>query len=137
MSERIFPLEVVTPTHQIYEGGVRSLQAPGVDGDFEILIGHIPMITALKTGIMTIRDGSGRNMYAVSGGFVEVLRHQATVLAETIERVEDIDVDRARQAETRARERLGSGKTDVDINRAQSALNRALNRIKAVEVGAR
>jgi F-type H+-transporting ATPase subunit epsilon len=137
MSERIFPLEVVTPTQQVYEGGVRSLQAPGVDGDFEVLIGHIPMITALKTGVITIRDASGRNIYAVSGGFVEVLRHQATVLAEAVERVEDIDIDRARQAEIRARERLDSGKSDVDIIRAQSALGRALNRIKASGIAAR
>ena len=136
MAERVFPLMVVTPSRVVYEGNVRSLQSPGVEGDFEILIGHIPMLTALRTGIMTIRDASGQSRYAVSGGFVEVLRHQATVLAETIERVEDIDFNRAREAEARARQRLES-EENIDIARAQASLARALNRIRAVELTTR
>ena len=136
MAERVFPLMVVTPSRVVYEGDVRSLQSPGVEGDFEILIGHIPMLTALRTGIMIIRDASGQNMYAVSGGFVEVLRHQATVLAETIERAEDIDFNRAREAEARARQRLES-EEKIDIARAQASLARALNRIRAIELTTR
>ena len=133
MADRVFPLMVVTPSRVVYEGDVQSLQAPGVVGAFEILIGHIPMLTALRTGIMTIRDESGQNMYAVSGGFVEVLRHQVTVLAETVERAEDIDFNRAREAEARARQRLES-KENIDIVRAQASLARALNRIRAAEL---
>ena len=133
MGERVFSLVVVTPARQVFEGDVRSLRAPGTDGDFEVLIGHVPMLTSLRPGIITIRDGGGRSMYAVSGGFVEVMRHQATVLAESIERAEDIDLDRARQAEVRARERLESAGSSVDMVRAQSALARAQNRIRAAE----
>ena len=69
----------------------------------------------------------------MSGGFVEVLRAQVTVLAETIEEVAAIDVDRAKQAEERARQRLGSGEEDVDVDRARASLDRALNRIKATQ----
>ncbi len=126
-----FPLVIVTPSSMTFEGEVRSVLAPGSDGYFEVLIGHVPMLTSLRPGVLTIRNDDGRSEYTVSGGFVEVLRSQVTVLAETIEEVRAIDVDRARQAEERARQRLGSGEEGVDIERAKTSLNRALNRIKA------
>ena len=126
-----FPLVIVTPSSMTFEGEVRSVLAPGSDGNFEVLIGHVPMLTSLRPGVLTIRNDDGRTEYTVSGGFVEVLRSQVTVLAETIEEVSAIDVDRARQAEERARQRLGSGEEGVDIERAKTSLNRALNRIKA------
>jgi F-type H+-transporting ATPase subunit epsilon len=113
-----------------YEGAVRSFQAPGTDGEFEVLTGHVPMLTSLRPGILTIRDTESRHIYAVSGGFVEVLRHQATVLAEAVERADEIDLDRAQQAEARARQRLESGGQKLDIDRAKASLDRALNRIK-------
>ena len=126
-----FPLVIVTPSSMAFEGEVRSVLAPGSDGYFEVLIGHVPMLTSLRTGILTIRNDDGRKRYTVSGGFVEVLRTQVTVLAETIEEVSAIDVDRARQAEERARQRLESSEDSVDLERAKTSLNRALNRIKA------
>ncbi len=126
-----FSLVIVTPSSMAFEGEVRSVLAPGSDGYFEVLIGHVPMLTSLRPGILTIRNDDGRKRYTVSGGFVEVLRTQMTVLAETIEEVSAIDVDRARQAEERARQRLESSDDSVDIERAKTSLNRALNRIKA------
>ncbi len=126
-----FSLVIVTPSSMAYEGEVRSVLAPGADGYFEVLIGHVPMLTSLRPGLLTIRDDDGRTRYAVSGGFVEVLRSQVTVLAETIEEVSAIDVDRAQQAEARARGRLDSDEEGVDVERARASLDRALNRIKA------
>ncbi len=126
-----FPLVIVTPSSMAFEGEVRSVLAPGSDGYFEVLIGHVPVLTSLRPGILTIRNDDGRKRYTVSGGFVEVLRTQVTVLAETIEEVSAIDVDRARQAEERARQRLESSEDSVDLERAKTSLNRALNRIKA------
>jgi len=95
------------------------------------LIGHAPMLTSLRPGILTIRDIKGRHIYSISGGFVEVLRHQATILAESVERADEIDLDRAQQAETRARQRLESVDQALDIERAEASLERARNRIKA------
>ena len=126
-----FSLVIVTPSSMAYEGEVRSVLAPGTDGYFEVQIGHVPMLTSLRPGLLTIRDDDGRTRYAVSGGFVEVLRSQVTVLAETIEEVSAIDVDRAQQAEARARGRLDSDEEGVDVERARASLDRALNRIKA------
>ncbi len=126
-----FPLVIVTPSSKAFEGDVRSVLAPGSDGYFEVLIGHVPMLTSLQPGILTIRNEDGRTRYAVSDGFVEVLRSQVTVLAETIENVSIIDVDRAQQAEERARQRLESGEDGVNVERAKASLDRALNRLKA------
>ena len=126
-----YSLVIVTPSSMTFEGEARSVLAPGTDGYFEVLIGHVPMLTSLRPGILTIRNGDGRTQYTVSGGFVEVLRSQVTVLAETIEEVGAIDLDRARQAEERARGRLESAEEGVDVERAKASLDRALNRIKA------
>ena len=126
-----FPLVIVTPSSMAYEGDVRNVLAPGTDGYFEVLIGHVPMLTSLRPGILSIRNEDGRTRYAVSGGFVEVLRSQVTILAETIEAEGDIDVARAQRAEKRARQRLDSDDEGVDVERAKSSLDRALNRIKA------
>ena len=135
MEDRVFSLVVVTPVPQVFEGQVRSLQAPGTDGDFEVLVGHIPMLTSLRPGVVTLRNTDGRSIYAISGGFVEVMRHEATVLAETIERVDSIDVERARDAEKRAQDRIESAaSTSVDMSRAQSALARAQNRLRASQL---
>ena len=126
-----FPLVIVTPSSMAYEGDARSVLAPGADGYFEVLIGHVPMLTSLQPGILTIRNAGGRTRYTVSGGFVEVLRSNVTILAETIEEVGDIDVARAQQAEERARRRLDSDEEGVDAERAKASLDRALNRIRA------
>ena len=126
-----FPLVIVTPSNMAFEGEVRSVLAPGSDGYFEVLIGHAPMLTSLQPGLLTIGNADGRTRYTVSGGFVEVLRSQVTVLAEAIEEVSAIDVERARQAEERARQRLDTDEEGVDAERAKASLNRALNRIQA------
>ncbi len=127
-----FPLVVVTPSSMAFEGGVRSVVAPGTDGYFEVLIGHVPLLTSLRPGVLTVRNDEGRTQqYTVSGGFVEVLRSQTTVLAETVEEIGAIDVERARRAEERARERLDSAEEGIDVERAKASLDRALNRIEA------
>lgn len=130
MADR-FSLVIVTPSSMVFEGEVRSVLAPGTDGYFEVLIGHVPMLSSLQPGILTIRNDEGRKQFTVSGGFVEVLRTRVTVLAETIEEVGAIDVGRAQQAEERARRRLESAEEGVDVDRAKASLDRALNRIRA------
>ena len=105
-----FALEVVTPERVAYSGQVTSLQAPGSEGSFGVLAGHIPLLTGLQTGRLRFveEDGSEVQM-AISGGFVEVGREQVAVLAETAERIEEIDVERAESSRQRAEERLTQG----------------------------
>ncbi|MCY3790010.1 MAG: F0F1 ATP synthase subunit epsilon [Gemmatimonadetes bacterium] len=127
-----FALEVVTPERVAYSGQVASLQAPGSEGSFGVLAGHIPLLTSLQIGRLRFVEEDGNEVQmAISGGFVEVGREQVAVLAETAERVEEIDVARAEAARQRAEERLARAREErVDVARAEAALARAINRIR-------
>ena len=127
-----FALEVVTPERVAYSGQVASLQAPGSEGSFGVLAGHVPLLTSLQIGGLRFVEEDGNEVQmAISGGFVEVGREQVAVLAETAERVEEIDVARAEAARQRAEERLARVQEErVDVARAQAALARAINRIR-------
>jgi len=105
---------------------------PGAAGCLGILPGHAPLITELGIGELQYRIDSASPVVAVAvmQGFAEVLGHRVTVLAETAERAEEIDLSRAEAARKRAEERLVSGRSDVDWDRAVVALQRALVRIQ-------
>jgi F-type H+-transporting ATPase subunit epsilon len=125
-------LIIVTPQRQLLREKVASVQLPGASGELGILPGHAPLITELGNGELSYRASSGSEpvVLAVLSGFAEVLPNRVTVLAETAERPEEIDVERAKQALERAEKRLKSTDTDVDWDRATVALQRALVRIQ-------
>jgi F-type H+-transporting ATPase subunit epsilon len=125
-------LTIVTPQRQLLREKVASVQLPGASGELGILPGHAPLITELGNGELSYRSASGTEpvVLAVLSGFAEVLPDRVTVLAETAERPEEIDVERAKQALERAEKRLKSTDTDVDWDRATVALQRALVRIQ-------
>ena len=125
-------LVIVTPQRQLLREKVASVQLPGASGELGILPGHAPLITELGNGELSYRSASGAEpvVLAVLSGFAEVLPDRVTVLAETAERPEEIDVERAKQALERAEKRLKSTDTDVDWDRATVALQRALVRIQ-------
>jgi len=82
---------------------------------------------------MRVQQGGKFFKVAVSGGFMEVKNSRVVVLADTAERADQIDVERAKAAKQRAEQRLASRGSEVDIARAEIALQKALNRIKAAE----
>ena len=127
-----FVLEIVTPERVVYSGQVTSLQAPGTEGSFGVMTGHMPLLASLDIGVLRFADEGGEGVQmAVSGGFAEVGRERVTVLAETAESAEEIDVPRAESSRQRAEERLANRDDgEVDAARARSALMRALNRLK-------
>ncbi len=126
-----FQLDIVTPEKTVYSGQVRHVQAPGSEGSFGVLSGHVPFLTSLQIGILNIdEDGGGELKMAISGGFAQVAPQGVTVLAETAEKADQINVDRARSARERAEGRLAQSAEAVDSARAQAALARALNRLK-------
>lgn len=131
MQSRSFHLEIRTPEKLIYEGDVVSVNAPGVEGNFQILAGHIPFLTALAVGEIRVNETSDtpRSM-ATSGGVFEVLRTGVTALVETAEWASDIDVERAENALERAKEQLTDDSSDLNRPRAEASLARAQNRIK-------
>ena len=130
----MFKLSVVTPEKVVFEQEVRSIIAPGSEGYLGVLTDHAPLLTALQAGKLEVVDSDHRRSeYCLSGGFLEVSGNVATVLADAIETIEGIDVQRAKEAAKRARERLSRrSDRDIDAARAEAALARALNRIKMI-----
>jgi F-type H+-transporting ATPase subunit epsilon len=89
----------------------------------------MPIVAMLNISTMTTEESDGRHSYAISGGTVYFQNNNATVLANTIERSDEIDLERAEQAKFRAEELL-SASSGTDTKRAEVALKRAINRIK-------
>jgi len=77
-------LEIITPDKTIYEGEAELVQLPGIDGSFEILNNHAPLISALKKGKVKVRKSKGDKdeFYEINGGVIEVLNNKVLVLAE-------------------------------------------------------
>ena len=130
MLNRSFHLEIRTPEKLIYEGDVTSVRAPGVEGNFEILAGHIPFLTALEIGELRVRESDTPQLLATSGGVFEVLRTGVTVLVEAAEWASEIDVERAEMARQRAQDVLTANLPDLNRPRAEAALARAQNRLR-------
>ena len=131
MSDKLFRLEIVTPQRNVFSGPVESFWAPGTEGGFQILHNHAPFLTTITVGEVKLREESGKEIqYSTSGGFVEVSNNNVTVLADTAERKEEIDVERAKSARERAEERLRKKEPGTDIDRGRAALARAFNRLK-------
>jgi len=130
MSEPVIHLTIVTPERSLVDEHVEEIQLPGAEGYLGILPGHAPLFTDLKVGELGFRKGSSWIWLSVAWGFAEVLPDQVRVLAETAERANEIDVERATRARERAEKRLAQGGQDVDYNRALVALERAVIRIQ-------
>ncbi len=130
MLNRSFHVEIRTPEQLIYEGDVASIRAPGVEGNFEILAGHLPFLTALDIGEIRIRESETPQLMAISGGVFEVLRTGVTALVETAEWASEIDVERAENARDSAQAELTADAPDLNRPQAEAALARAKNRIK-------
>jgi F-type H+-transporting ATPase subunit epsilon len=133
-------LYIVTPDRQVLSESVDELQIPGRGGYLGILPGHAPLISELTVGEISYRQGIHTSYLAVSWGYAEVLPDQVTLLAETAEKAEEIDVERALDSKSRAEKRLARiTDQDIDFKRAQLSLQRAVIRIqvaKHIGVGA-
>ena len=127
-------LEIITPEKPIFRDQIDAVTIPGTQGSFQILKNHAPIISSFEIGIIKVRKSDLETYYATSGGTVEVNKNNVLVLADSIEKVSDIDQDRAEQAKQRAEERLRKKhEENIDEVRAKAALNRALNRLSAVK----
>src|SRR5438128_12255102 len=125
-----FQLEIVTPEKMVVKDAAEEMQIPGKKGYLGILPGHAPLITELAVGEISYRNNGYTHHLAVAWGFAEVLPDKVTILAETAERPEEIDVKRTQEAKQRAEERLKSGSTETDFTRAEDALQRAETRLQ-------
>ena len=122
-------LEIVTPDKLLVRERVEQVQIPGKTGELGILPGHAPLITTLTIGEISYRQGPNTHYLAVAWGFAEVLPDKVTILADTAERAEEIDVKRAQEARARAEEALKRAAADLDYDTTLHALHRAEVRI--------
>jgi F-type H+-transporting ATPase subunit epsilon len=133
MAEALY-IEIITPAKITYKGNIESVTVPGVKGSFQVLKNHAPLISVLDIGLVKIKENENSTKYfATSGGTVEVLNNNILVLADSLEALDEIDIERAQRAKERAMERLTHKTEDTDIERARTALERAVNRLNLVE----
>ena len=123
-------LEFVTPERAIVHEDVDEVELPGEEGDFGVLPGHAPLLSALRPGVLWYRKGAEKKYAFLAGGFVEVLADRVAVLAPVAERAEDIDVQRAEAAKRRAEDRLAKPAADMDFERARIAMLKAIARLQ-------
>ena len=130
--ENKLKLEIVTPYGLILGDEVDEVTAAGSEGEFGVLPGHVHFITTLKIGMLNYKKGNEVRYVFVNSGYAEVGPDKVTVLADSAEKSEDIDVERAKAAMKRAEERLKKME-EIDFARAESALERAAIRTQLAE----
>jgi F-type H+-transporting ATPase subunit epsilon len=123
-------LEVVTAERSVFSDDVDSVVAPGALGELGVLPRHAALMTTLQPGALRITIGTDELDLAIGGGFLEVRDNRVLVLADSAERAEEIDVERARAAQERARQLLAQGQRTGDIFQAEAALRRSQVRLK-------
>jgi F-type H+-transporting ATPase subunit epsilon len=128
---KAYPLEIVTLKRTVFSDDVECVTVPGGLGYLGILAGHAPLLTNVEIGGVSIKlEGGSQVEMAVGEGFLVVTPKSTTLLVDTAETKEEIDVERARKAMERARKRLSVAETEVDSTRAEASLKRAMARLK-------
>ena len=133
MAEGKLLLEIVTPYGLIFSEEVDEVTGTGSEGEFGILPGHVPFVTTLKVGMLIAKTGKESKYFFVNWGYAEIGADKVMVLADSAERSEEIDVDRAKEAMKRAEERLKKCE-DCDFHRAEASLERAATRIQVAQI---
>lgn len=134
MSEHTLHVKVVTPDGVVFGHETASLVVlDTINGEEGIMANHAPIITSLHIGEVKVinEEENFQENITISGGFAEFSENQLSIVSDSAERTQDIDVKRAEQAKERAEKHIAAGDTD-DVERAQAALMRAVNRIHAV-----
>lgn len=132
LMENKLTLEIVTPHGHVLSEDVDEITATGSEGEFGVLPGHVPFITTLKIGMVVYKKGSETGYVFINSGYAEVSPDKVIVLADSAEKSEEIDVERAKAAMKRAEERLKKAE-EIDFMRATTALERATIRIQIAE----
>ena len=129
-------LDIVTPERLVYSAEVEMVIARAAEGEIGILPQHAPLVTPLTISALQVKTADKEQWVAIGGGFLDVRPDQITVLAESAEFADEIDVERAEAAKQRAEKRLANkDKEEDDLLRAEVALKRAINRLRVANIG--
>ena len=136
MAEQL-TLRIITPERTVVDTPASSVRVPATDGSMGIFPRHAAMVAALDAGELIFKQDGEETRLFVAGGFADVRDNTLRILTPAGEKPEEIDVERAQEAERRARERLKPLRTDltaesaeIDVMRATAALRRAIMRLK-------
>ena len=140
--EKLFMVNVVTPDGVVFSHHCSIVEMRAIDGQRSIMYNHLPILTPLSIGEIRVKRSREMNEVvnhiAVSGGYFEFSDNVATIIADSAERSNKIDVSRAEAARKRAQDALKEAKATHDqrsLERAQVALKRAVNRISVYNSG--
>lgn len=135
MSQKIIKFEIVTPERVVLKEDVLQISVPTTTGEITVLPDHIPLVSILQSGVIEIkRTDDSKEIMAVSGGFIEVMKDKVVVLADTAERADELDENRIQDAQQRAEE---SKKNSKNLDETQFAditakIEKELARLRAV-----
>ena len=127
-------LDIVSAEQEIFSGVVEMVVATGELGEIGIIPGHAPLLTVLRPGeIRVTLQGGKQDVYYVSGGMLEIQPYYVTVLADAVQRAEDLDESAALAAKARAEEAMAIKGADLDYSVAAAELARAAAQIRAIK----
>ena len=126
-------LDIVTAEKLVLSDEADFVVAPGSMGELGILPNHAPLLATLEVGEVRVTKGEEEYSFFISGGFIEILPEQITILANTAERAENIDESRANEARDRAEIVMAQKGEDIDVAEAEASLKRAAVRLKVMQ----
>ncbi len=133
---RKFKVSVLAPDRVFFDGETELMILTGTEGMFGVMYDRQPSVVPLAIGSIKLKNDDGTYSVAASGSGLFTMRDsEATVLIDSAEWIDEIDLDRAAEAKKRAEERLSKSNEGIDFIRAEAALRRAINRIKLGERG--
>ena len=132
LSDKKLHLKITTHERVVFDSDVDEIYCKGTQGEFGILSNHVPFMSPLEIGLAKIIVDGKPELFTIMGGIFQLKDNQALILTQIAERAEEIDVERAKEAQRRAKERLEAGaEDDMDVKRAEIALVRSITRLKA------
>ena len=114
MAGKELHLSLVSPASTYFDGPVRSVQIPVHDGLIGVMADHAPMVSTLGFGLLTIRGEDGEKSFVIDGGFLEILNNRLTVLANSAEALEDVDLEAAQKEFEEAQSMVAAGEKQVE-----------------------
>ena len=124
-------LKIITHERVVFDEDVDEIYSKGVDGEFGILKGHVPYVTALDIGVTKVLQNGSSKSFSTMGGVFKFFEESALILTDAAESGDEIDEVRARDALNRAKARLADANATIDAKRAEAAIARAMARLKA------
>jgi F-type H+-transporting ATPase subunit epsilon len=131
--ERTFQLDIVSPAKLVFSDRTYLVEVPGREGDFGVMAGHMPFVSALRAGVITAQLGPhGKKEFFITSGYAEVNGESCTILTEHVQDLSEIDSKEAEEALANARRLLARAETELDRTRAQKLVDDATTLVEAL-----